>query len=74
MSEYITNQLVNLAATLNQQDGRSTLIGAVNEIEFLKSDRDRWIRIASALYNDLLEGSEYNFESSTIYEEAIKNY
>ena len=74
MTKDITKQLIELAASLDRQEGRSTIVGAVNEIESLRVTCEDWKNIASLLYNDLIEGSEYNFESSRIYEESIKNY
>lgn len=52
MSDDIVKQLAELAPTISREDGRGAITGAVGEIEYLRTDRDRWKRMFIQMYKD----------------------
>jgi hypothetical protein len=73
MAKDVTEQLIELSTLLNKREEISTVLGAVNEIQFLRDNCNLWKKVASALYQDLIENSDFNFESSRIYEQSLKD-
>ena len=52
MSDDIVKQLAELAPTISREDGRGTVTGAASEIEYLRTDRDRWKRMFIQMYQE----------------------